>query len=415
MLQSVRGTKDLIGEDAARYRYVVDTAYSIAQRYAFQEVQTPIFEFSRVFQRTLGESSDVVSKEMYTFEDRSGETITLRPEGTAPVMRAVISNGLTQSLPLKLFYSGPMFRYERPQKGRQRQFHQVGVELIGPKTPMSDAETIILGSEFLQALGLGDSVELQINTLGDESSREAYKAALVDYLAGYKSDLSAESQDRLVKNPLRILDSKNEKDRSILEAAPSFSDFLNDASKSYFEGVLSYLDEMNIAYTVNQRLVRGLDYYTHTAFEFVTNTLGAQGAVLAGGRYDQLMQQMGGPETSGVGWAAGVERLCLMLLENDETVKSGDLITVVPVTPAYERVAFSIVQKLRKSGILSEMEYSGNVSKRMKKAVQRNSKFVVICGEEIDSGNVVVKHLLSGQQEIVALDKLVKHFAQHNQ
>ncbi len=407
MLQPVRGTKDLIGVEAALYRRVVDTAYAVALRYNFQEIQTPLFEFSQVFQRTLGETSDVVSKEMYTFEDRGGESLTLRPEGTAPVVRAIISNGLTQSLPLKLFYSGAMFRYERPQKGRQRQFHQIGAELIGPKTPLADAEMIALGYDVLKTLNLHTDVILNLNTLGDADSRTAYRAALVEHLQHYKNALSSDSQDRLERNPLRILDSKDENDQKIIENAPLFQDYLNDESKTYFNHVQTYLNALNIPYIHNQKLVRGLDYYCHTAFEFVTTSLGAQGTVLAGGRYDGLMKQMGGPDASGIGWGAGIERLCLMLQEQETVLKALNLITVIPTSDAEEPTAFQVAQTLRAAGLYVDIGYSGNMSKRLKKASQNNSIAAIIIGaDEIASKTAQVKFLNESRQETVPLSQL---------
>lgn len=407
MLQSVRGTKDLIGPEAALYRKVVDTAYAVALRYNFQEIQTPLFEFSQVFQRTLGETSDVVSKEMYTFEDRGGESLTLRPEGTAPVVRAIISNGLTQSLPLKLFYSGAMFRYERPQKGRQRQFHQIGAELIGPKTPLADAEMIALGYDVLKTLNLHSGVVLNLNTLGDAESRTSYRTALVDYLQQYKDALSKDSQDRLERNPLRILDSKDANDQKIIENAPLFQDYLNDESKAYFNQVQTYLNALNIPYIHNQKLVRGLDYYCHTAFEFVTTSLGAQGTVLAGGRYDGLMKQMGGPDASGIGWGAGIERLFLMLQEQETVVNVSNLITIVPISETEEPFAFHVAQTLRGVGLCIEIGYSGNMSKRLKKASQNNSIAAIIIGaEEIASNTAQVKFLNESRQETIPLSQL---------
>jgi len=405
MLQPVRGTKDLLPEDSAVYRKVIDTVYAVALKYHFKEIHTPVFEFSQVFQRTLGETSDIVSKEMYTFLDRGGESITLRPEGTAPIIRAIISNGLTQNLPLKLFYSGPMFRYERPQKGRQRQFHQVGVELIGPKTPLADAETIALGYDVLKSLNLDKNAVLNINTLGDLESRNAYRTALINYLQQYKNNLSKDSQERLERNPLRILDSKDEKDREILQNAPLFQASLNLESSRYFEGVIQYLSDLNIPYVHNQQLVRGLDYYCHTAFEFVTNDLGAQGTILAGGRYDGLMKQMGGPDTPGIGWAAGIERLCLMLKDTPPTLSN--LISVIPASINEEAVALKITQRLRDVGLHVGLGYSGNMSKRLKKAAQDNSIAAIIIGEnEIASNTALVKFLADSHQEYVPFNTL---------
>ena len=312
-MQPVRGTRDLIGEDQRRYAHVVETARRICALYGFDEWQTPIFEETNVFARTLGDTSDVVTKEMYTFTDRGGDSITLRPEGTAGVCRALISNGLTQSLPQKIFYAGPMFRYERPQKGRYRQFHQIGAELIGPAEPLADAETIAMGWAILQALGITNDVVLELNTLGDTPSRTAYRAALIAYFTEHKSALSAESQDRLDRNPLRILDSKNESDRQIVANAPTMAPSLTPEAATFYDQVRRHLQTLDIPFIENPRIVRGLDYYSHTAFEFVTTALGAQGTVMGGGRYDGLMAQMGGPPTPAIGWAAGIERLGMLL------------------------------------------------------------------------------------------------------
>ena len=311
-LQPVRGTHDILPDAMARHRRVAATARDLAALYGYEQIETPIFEFTEVFKRTLGDTSDIVTKEMYTFTDRSGDTITLRPEGTAGVARMVISEGLTQSLPLKYFYTGPMFRHERPQKGRLRQFHQVGVELLGVAGPQGDIEVLALGHHFLQALGVGDKTTLEINTLGDVESRAAYRAVLVSYLENYRDKLSEDSRQRLERNPLRVLDSKDEGDKRIVAGAPLFSDYLTEAARAFFADVREGLGRLGIDYRINPRLVRGLDYYCHTAFEFTTEALGAQGTVLAGGRYDGLIGTMGGSATPGVGWAAGIERLSML-------------------------------------------------------------------------------------------------------
>ncbi|MEC8776046.1 MAG: histidine--tRNA ligase, partial [Pseudomonadota bacterium] len=311
-LKPVRGTHDLLPEAMRAHRHVVERSREIAERYGFEEIATPIFEASDVFKRTLGDTSDIVTKEMYTFATKGGEEITLRPENTAGVARAFISEGLAQAVPLKYFYAGPMFRHERPQKGRQRQFHQIGVEIIGVPTPQADIEVIAAGARILSELGLGGKTSLELNTLGDPESRTAYREALVAYFTGRIDELSAESRDRLARNPLRILDSKNEGDRVVVADAPAFSDFLNEHSRDFFGQVKDGLDALGISYVLNERLVRGLDYYGHTAFEFTTTELGAQDAVLAGGRYDGLIETMGGPSTPGVGWAAGIERLSML-------------------------------------------------------------------------------------------------------
>ena len=301
-LQPVRGTHDLLPADQRRQSHVTDTAKRVSGLYAYDEITTPVFEFTEVFSRTLGDTSDVVTKEMYTFEDKGGDRITLRPENTASVMRAYLSNGLQQNLPCRFFYRGPMFRYERPQKGRQRQFHQFGAELIGVAEPLGDVEIIAVGSHILEALGVRDRTKLEINSLGDTESRNAYRTTLVEYFTKYESDLSADSRERLVKNPLRILDSKDENDRKIIVNAPNMMDSLNSESRVFFDTVMDRLSQIGIACEHNTRLVRGLDYYCHTAFEFTTTELGSQGAVMAGGRYDGLIEQMGGPATPGVGF-----------------------------------------------------------------------------------------------------------------
>ena len=309
LLQPVRGTQDLLPEAMRRHRQVIEAARMTAELYGFAEIATPIFEFTDVFARPIGEGTDIVSKEMYTFEDRGGEEITLRPENTAGVVRSILSNGLVQSAPLKFFYEGPMFRYERPQKGRFRQFHQIGVELIGVAQPQADIEVIALGCRVLRALGIENRTVLEINTLGDPESRVAYRHALTAYFSDHVSELSQDSLRRLERNPLRIFDSKDESDNRVAADAPSFAEYLTAESQDFFVRVRDGLDALDIRYQINPRLVRGLDYYTHTAFEFVTSDLGAQGTVMGGGRYDGLVELMGGPALPGVGWAAGIERL----------------------------------------------------------------------------------------------------------
>jgi len=307
--QSVRGTRDLLPELKQTFRLIDETAYKTAKNYGFKEIETPIFEFSDVFHRSLGETSDAVSKETYTFTDRGGDSITLRPEGTAGVVRSFISEGLAQHVPLKLYYYGPMFRYERPQKGRYRQFYQFGVEVLGLESALADVECLDLAWTILKNLKLSERCILEINTLGDIESRNAYRTALVNYLTPFKSQLSADSQVRFEKNPMRILDSKDEGDKKIVAGAPLMENYLNDTSKKFFSDVLAGLDKLKIPYKINSKLVRGLDYYCHTVFEFTTTELGAQSAILSGGRYDGLTEMLGGPKTAGVGWAAGVDEL----------------------------------------------------------------------------------------------------------
>ena len=404
-LQPVRGTHDLLPDEARRHRRVEEVAFAAARRYGFGEIVTPIFEFTEVFSRTLGETSDVVTKEMYTFADRSGESITLRPEGTAGVARAFISNGLAQSLPLKLFYRGPMFRHERPQKGRLRQFHQVGVELLGIDGPMADVEVIALAWGLLSDLGLADKVRLEINTLGDAESRAAYRNTLTAYLSDFRSALSEDSRNRLDRNPLRVLDSKDEGDRRIVENAPLMTDSLTPAARDFFDAVTEGLTRLDIPHTHNTRLVRGLDYYCHTAFEFTTTALGAQGTVLAGGRYDELIAQMGGARTPGIGWAAGVERLALLV---DEVPADSRPVAIIPMGDAL--AAMAVAERLRRAGLAVDLGYSGNMKKRMARANKVNARFAVILGEEEAArGAVTVRDLDGGTQDEVPLASLEDH------
>jgi histidyl-tRNA synthetase len=405
--QPVRGTHDLLPDEARRHRHVEEIAFGLALRYGFGEIITPIFEFTDVFSRTLGETSDVVTKEMYTFRDRSGDSITLRPEGTAGVARAFISGGLSQNLPLKLFYRGPMFRHERPQKGRLRQFHQVGVELLGVEGPQADIEVIALGAHILRALGLQDKVCLEINTLGDAQSRAAYRDVLVAYLGGRKDKLSKESLERLDRNPLRVLDSKDEEDKAVVADAPLLTDHLNEPSRAFFGAVKEGLAALGVPLSHNPRLVRGLDYYCHTAFEFTTAALGAQGTVLAGGRYDGLIPQMGGPVTAGIGWAAGVERLSMLI---EDVPEANRPVVVVPMAEGIE--ALSVVQRLRQAGFTVELGYSGNVKKRLNRANKMNARVAVILGEdELARQAVAVRDLDTGEQEEVPLVTLEDRLA----
>lgn len=405
-LQPVRGTHDLLPDEMRRYRLVVEQARAAAECFGYLEIETPIFEFSEVFKRTLGDTSDIVTKEMYTFTDRGGETITLRPENTASVARAFISGGLAQHVPLKYFYSGPMFRYERPQKGRLRQFHQTGVELVGVADALGDVEIIAVGVEFLRRIGVWDRCYLEINSLGDTESRKHYRDVLVAYLSGYKDKLSKESLERLERNPMRILDSKDEGDRQIVANAPVYSDHLNQASRDFFQRVLEGLDAIGIKYNVNPRLVRGLDYYCHTCFEIISNDLGAQGTVMGGGRYDGLIGIMGGPETPGVGWASGVER-CMMLLKQDPPARRP--IALIPVGAAAERECLILVDQLRRRGLYAELGYSGNLGKRMKRANKLNARVAVILGDdELAKKVATVRDLDSGEQREISMDALAQ-------
>ena len=405
-LQNVRGTYDLYGAAKRKAKKVIETASKVAEKYGFEEIETPVFEFTEVFSRNLGDTTDIVTKEMYCFEDRGGESLTLRPEGTAGIVRSFISEGMQQNLPVKLYYAGPMFRYERPQKGRQRQFTQFGVEMLGVATPQADIEVIAMAYEFLENLGLAGAVTVEINSLGDAESRKAYREKLVDYLKQHYNELSEDSKNRLEKNPLRVLDSKEDCDKKIVENAPLYADSLNENSAAFFQEVLKGLDLLGIKYRVNNRLVRGLDYYAHTVFELTTDKLGAQGTVLGGGRYDGLIAQMGGGDVPGIGWACGVERLS-MLLEKDVDLPRP--IAVVPVGNDAADAALKIAYDLRKAGFRVEHGYSGNLKKRMIKANKAGAyKAVIIGSDELSAGKVTVKDLDSGSQKSVNLDNLIK-------
>jgi histidyl-tRNA synthetase len=406
-LQPVRGTRDLIGDEQRRHAYVIDTARRIASLYGHEEWATPVFEDTRVFARTLGDTSDVVTKEMYTFTDRGGDSITLRPEATAGICRALVSNGLTQSLPQKVFYAGPMFRYERPQKGRYRQFHQIDAEVIGSPEPLADAEVIALGWDVLQALGVANDVMLELNTLGDTPSRDAYRAALVAYFSAHRDALSEDSRVRLEHNPLRILDSKDEGDRALIAHAPTIHASLTPEAAGFYERLKHHLAGFGVPFRENPRIVRGLDYYSHTAFEFVTDQLGAQGTVMGGGRYDGLMEQMGGPSIPAVGWAAGVERLAMLLPQSPLQPAP---VAVVPMGgPEEEAAAIGALQALRRAGIAAEMAYRGNAKRRMERANRIGARAAVIIGsDELGRGTAQVRDLASGAQDEIELERLAE-------
>jgi histidyl-tRNA synthetase len=407
--QPVRGTRDLIGAEFRRHHHVIETARRIAALYGFEEWATPIFEDTGVFARSLGDTSDVVTKEMYSFTDRGGDSVTLRPENTAGVCRALVSNGLTQSLPRKVFYAGPMFRYERPQKGRYRQFFQIGCEVLGAAEPLADAEVIAAGWHVLRELGIAGGVVLEINTLGDTPSRAAYREALVAHFAAHRDALSEDSRVRLDKNPLRILDSKDEGDRRLVADAPTIHAHLTPEAEANYAAVKRHLDAFGVPWSDNPRIVRGLDYYAHTAFEFVTQRLGAQGTVLAGGRYDGLVEEMGGPPTPSVGWAAGVDRLAMLLADDPPASRP---VAVIPVGEAQEAAALGLLQSLRAAGIVSEIAYRGNLKRRMERANRGGARAAVILGEaELADGVAQLKDLASGAQEMVPLAALAARLA----
>ncbi|MGB2294363.1 MAG: histidine--tRNA ligase [Candidatus Puniceispirillum sp.] len=404
-LQPVRGTSDLLPADMAGHRFVIDQARNASAQYGFQEMATPIFEFTDVFSKPLGISSDVVTKETYSFKDRGGEQITLRPENTAGVVRAMISGGLTQSLPLKFFYAGPMFRYERPQKGRMRQFHQIGIEYLGPTDALADAEIIACGARVLADIGVLDKCVLHLNSLGDTESRLAYRTALVDYLGAHKDALSDDSKQRLAVNPLRILDSKDKGDRDIIVDAPRLQDHLNDLSKTHFETLTTALDAAKIAWHFDPLLVRGLDYYCHTAFEFITDALGAQGTVLGGGRYDGLSEMLGGPAIAGVGWAGGIERLAMLAAGGTVAVPQ---LAVVSANSDSDSTAFQLAETIRNAGFSVDLPTAGNMGKKMKKLDKAGIKIALILGDdEIERGVVQLRNLVDGSQNEVAHDVLI--------
>lgn len=405
-LQPVRGTQDIWGEDARRFSWVVDIFRNISGRYGFKEIHTPIFEFTEVFARTLGETSDVVSKEMYSFEDRGGESITLRPEYTAGIARAYMTQGMQQFGVSKLASWGPMFRYERPQKGRYRQFHQLDAEIIGAPEPEADIEMIAMANQLLVELGLAEKVELHLNSLGDKESRDNYRVALVSYFSKHKNKLSEDSLKRLDKNPLRILDSKDKGDRELLADAPSFDQYLNEESKQFFTRVQLGLTALGIPYKLDPTLVRGLDYYSHTSFEFITTDLGSQGTVIGGGRYDGLMEQMGGQPTAGIGWAAGIERLAMLIADLPQAerpisiIALGDDATIIGTVAAYY---------LRQAGRVVDMAFKGGLKKRMQRANKLNSTHAIIIGDdEIAKGVAIIKNLDSGDQTEVAIEEIVE-------
>ncbi len=385
----VRGTQDIFGDEQRRFARVVEAFEQVRRLYCFQQVQVPVFESTAVFARSMGETSDVVSKEMYTFPDRGDDLLTLRPEFTAGICRAYITEGWQQYAPLKLTTHGPVFRYERPQKGRYRQFHQIDAEIIGAAEPQADVELLTMADQLLKELGIAEGVTLQLNTLGDAETREAWRAALVAHFEAHRGELSEDSLTRLEKNPMRILDSKDPRDRPVADSAPDIDAYLTDEARAFFDAVTSGLDAAGVAWTRNARLVRGLDYYRHTAFEFVTDRLGAQGTVLAGGRYDGLIGNLGGPETPGVGWAAGIERLG-MLIGNGATILSADLAPESPdVMIAVEDdaaldLAIRALSLFRGNGFSADMVATGSPRKRFDKAVKSGAKVVV--GVRIEGG-----------------------------
>ncbi|MCC0177379.1 histidine--tRNA ligase [Waterburya agarophytonicola K14] len=410
MIQALRGTRDILPEEIGYWQLIEDTVREILGRAVYQEIRAPIFEQTALFERGIGEATDVVGKEMYTFNSKGGnKSITLRPEGTAGVVRAYIENKLhAQGGVQRLWYTGPMFRYERPQAGRQRQFHQVGLELLGCAAPRGDAEVIALAIDILQALGLKD-LKLDINSVGNQEDRTKYRQVLVDYLEPYKNDLDEDSKDRLTRSPLRILDSKDTKTQEIAQNAPKIIDSLSPESKKHFDIVLQLLTDLNIEYQINHCLVRGLDYYTHTAFEIKSNDLGAQATVCGGGRYDGLVKELGGPETQAVGWAIGMERLVILLQKlSSNPINTPDLY-LVSRGEAAEAQSLLLAQQLRQTGLAVELDLSGSAfGKQFKRGNRSGAVACLVLGDaEAENNTVNLKWLASGEQQAIAQKDLL--------
>ncbi|MGB5897257.1 MAG: histidine--tRNA ligase [Geitlerinemataceae cyanobacterium] len=403
-IQAIRGTRDILPEEVAYWQTVEAKARQILGDAGYREIRTPIFEPTELFERGIGEATDVVGKEMYTFVDRGDRSITLRPEGTAGVVRSAIEHKLCSSGGVqRLWYTGPMFRYERPQAGRQRQFHQIGVEVLGSADPRADAEVIAIATDILQGLGL-QNLRLDLNSVGDSNDRSRYRQALIDYLTPYKAELDADSQDRLDRNPLRILDSKDPRTQQIVADAPNLLDYLGEESRSSFDLVCQLLTDLGISFQLNPRLVRGLDYYTHTAFEIISDDLGAQATVCGGGRYDGLVRQLGGPQTPAVGWAIGLERL-IILLQNlqSQNPLSLDFYVISRGTLA-ESQALSLSRQLRLLGFSVELDLSGSAfGKQFKRADRSGAIACLVLGDaEAQAQTVNLKWLTTGEQETFA-------------
>ncbi|WP_264731226.1 histidine--tRNA ligase [Wolbachia endosymbiont (group A) of Sphaerophoria taeniata] len=403
--QTVRGTKDLLFDEWYKFKHIEQTTSRISSLYGFLPAQTPIFEYTEVFTKTLGDSSDIITKEMYTFNDKGGKSITLRPEFTAAVVRLLIEKKL--QTPIKLFSTGPAFRYERPQKGRQRQFHQINFEVFGVEDSKADVELISLAQHLLTEFSINKNVKLEINSLGDSETITKYREALILYFTKYQNDLSEDSKNRLIKNPLRILDSKDEKDRLIISDAPKISDHYTKESSYFFDQVLNGLQALGIPYTVNSKLVRGLDYYCHTVFEFVTEDLGAQGAVFAGGRYDNLVSSVGGKHTPAIGFAGGIERIMELI---NYSPKEERPIYLIPIGREADEHALTLANELRRNGLYVVYEYSGALKNRMKKANQANAKAALIFGdEELSSKTLKIKSMDTGEEKIIARDNTIEN------
>lgn len=415
-IQAIRGMNDILPDQSSVWLYLEKTVADVVKSYGYQQIRFPIVENTDLFKRGVGETTDIVEKEMYTFDDRNGESLTLRPEGTASCVRAADQAGLLFNQIQRLWYTGPMFRYERPQKGRYRQFHQIGVESFGMATADIDAELIILSARLWQKLGLLEHVELQLNTIGLASEREAYKAALVEYLTEFKDQLDEDSQRRLSTNPLRILDSKDESTQAILKNAPNLEDFIGEESQAHFDLLQAILKANGIPYVINRRLVRGLDYYGKTVFEWVTTHLGSQATVCAGGRYDGLVEQLGGKSTPAVGFAMGIERLVLLLetlnLIPDAAKFSTDVF-VISMGDDAELASFVLAERLREENsnlVVLRHCGGGNFKNQMKKADRSEARFTIVLGQdEIDKGICQLKDMSTGEQQPYSIDDVATY------
>lgn len=413
--QRPKGTADILPESAVLWQQVEATARTIFDRYRYQEIRTPMFESGDVFSRSAGDTSDIVTKEMYTFEDKGGRLMALRPEGTAGVVRAYVENklyGPEHEKPYKVYYMGPMFRYERPQSGRQRQFHQIGVEAFGVASPQLDAETLALAADLLHGFGAKD-LKFVINSLGDPESRAAYHKALVDYLTPFAAELSEDSKVRLEKNPLRILDSKDAHDQEIVAGAPKILDYLTDTAKAHFEQVQTLLGDLDIPFEIDANMVRGLDYYNHTIFEVMSGDKvfgGGYTTILAGGRYNGLVEELGGPETPGIGFALGVERL--MLLMQGQQVERPLPLYIVGLGEAAQQLSLKLAHAIRNQGFAVDLDYQNKKAKAQFKAANRqNAQLVLTIGDdEVATGKFPLKLMATGEQSTVTLDQLTSDF-----
>lgn len=421
-IQAIRGTRDILPDAVGYWQQVETVAAEILSRSLYQEIRSPIFEYTALFERGIGEATDVVGKEMYTFVDKSDRSITLRPEGTAGVVRAFIEHNLYATGGVqRLWYKGPMFRFERPQAGRQRQFHQIGVELIGSADPRADAEIIALATDILRSLGI-KNLNLDINSVGDREDRPKYREALINYFTPYKSELDPDSQTRLERNPIRILDSKDERTKVIVKEAPSILDYLSNGSRQHFHRVQQLLTDLGIEYQINPCLVRGLDYYTHTAFEIQSDDLGAQATVCGGGRYDGLVTELGGPDTPAVGWAIGIERLILLLQQLQSAPTLNPDFYVVSKGEKAEAQALILAQKLRQAGFKAELDLSGSAfGKQFKRADRSGAVACLVLGDtEAENNTVQLKWMATQEQVAIAQaelvsqpDKLKQEIARH--